>query len=187
VRGCERSLSRRAGRGACAAALGSLATTAAMIVALAAPVPATALAPSSGNNRLTGTIVNATGTLAGARGAVAVQLFPTRATTGSSRSMTLVITPLPCTGSGRCLRLRGQATGSMAVIGMPIPDAGLRLRLKATGSVAPIGRVSVTGTVHGTGFIAHGREFLHLTVASPRKGVVTVDASSGLVPGFTTP
>jgi len=77
--------------------------------------------------------------------------------------------------------------GSMAVIGMPIPDAGVKLRLTATGAVKPLGRVSVTGTVHGTGFIARGHEFLQLTLTSLHKGVVTVDAHSGLVAGFTTP
>jgi hypothetical protein len=181
---------RRCGSGsraACAAVLGSIAATAGAIAALVASAPATALAPSSSSNRFTGRIVSASGAFAGARGMVGIQLFPTRTSTGSARTMTLVITPLPCSGSGRCLRLRGQATGTMSVIGMPIPDAGVRLRLKAAGTVMPLGRVSVAGTVHGTGFIARGYEFLRLSLTSLRKGVITLEASSALVPGFTAP
>jgi hypothetical protein len=61
-----------------------------------------------------------------------------------------------------------------------------RFTLTAAGTVSPLGRTSLTGTVHGTGFIARGHETMTVTLATAR-GSVTVTASSGTVPGFTSP
>ena len=58
------------------------------ILALAVAGLAAALEPASGRDGFNGTIVKATGSFAGARGAAAIQLFPTRSA-GNIRTMTL--------------------------------------------------------------------------------------------------
>ena len=81
--------------------------------------------------------------------------------------------------------LRGTVTGTM-LKQTSLPDTGARFAIAGAGRVKPLGHVSVSGTAHGTGFIARGYESLNLTLSNA-KHHVTVTAQSGLVPGFTSP
>jgi hypothetical protein len=67
-----------------------------------------------------------------------------------------------------------------------IADAGDGYSLRLVGSLKGLGATVATGAVHGTGFIARGRETLTLTLRLGR-GTITVEAVSGIVPGFTHP
>jgi hypothetical protein len=74
----------------------------------------------------------------------------------------------------------------MAAVGDPTPDVGRTLRVTAAGRIGPIGNAAVAGTIHTTGFIAHGRELLRFVLSGAR-GSVTISAVSALVLGFTSP
>jgi hypothetical protein len=67
-----------------------------------------------------------------------------------------------------------------------LPDVGRRYAITASGSVAPVGAITAVGTVAGTGNIAFGSESLELVLRGKR-GSGRLSASSGRVPGFTSP
>jgi hypothetical protein len=156
------------------AALGAPATRVAARAARVAPKDA-----------FSGTISSATGAYAGHGGAVAVTLAP-GAATGNARSVAITVAGPRCVDHRRCLRLVGHLNGTMRAGPHQVPDIGQQFSLQLTGRLAPIGQVGADGSVQGTGFIAHGRESLSLTLHGPH-GSVTVHAQSGLVPGFTSP
>lgn len=133
----------------------------------------------------TGTITGATGALRSDRGSVGILILDTDRS-APSRPVTLTITPRRCPSPSACIALRGRLTGTIALVTPLIPDIGIRFRIQAAGRIGPLGHVSAAGTVQGTGFMAHGREGLRLILTAPG-GAVTIDAASGLVPGFTTP
>jgi hypothetical protein len=84
------------------------------------------------------------------------------------------------------VQLSGRLVGTLTAGPRQVPDVGQSFTIRATGTVKPLGHVAATGTVHGTGFIAHGHESLRLRLARAG-GSVTIDGVSGLVPGFTSP
>ena len=65
-----------------------------------------------------------------------------------------------------------------------ISDAGPEYRLTGTANLAGIGRVQVTGSLHGVGFIAQGRAGGTLTFSNG-KGSVTVQLTGPAQPGFS--
>jgi hypothetical protein len=165
-----------------------LAGAAAAATCVSVWVASVAAQPSSGattRDRFIGTITSGTGRFSGDKGAVTVQVIP-GPRQGSVQPVTLVIAPSACPSGGRCVLLRGRVSGTMRAAGEPMPDVGVTLQFSCSGRVAPVGRVSATGTIHGTGFIRSGREWLRLKM-SGRGGTVLIDALSGLVPGFTRP
>jgi hypothetical protein len=132
-----------------------------------------------------GRITGGTGAWADANGRVSISILAEPSTT-STRAVTLAVHGKTCGTKARCLQLRGRLHGTLSPGPQQNPDAGRAFELNAHGKLTPLRRVHATGTVHGTGFIAQGRETMELTVRN-RRGSVTIGASSGLVPGFTGP
>jgi len=132
----------------------------------------------------TGRITAATGKFAGDRDVVTIILAPGRGQ--ATRHLTATITGAACTGKPHCVQLAGKLTGTITSGPIRVPDVGRSFAIAATGTIKPLGHVSATGTVQGTGFIANGHESLKLRLT--RHGAsITIDATSGQVPGFTSP
>jgi hypothetical protein len=131
-------------------------------------------------DRLSGQISNASGSYAGHRGRVGIYVQHR----GSDR-VTITLRGRPCPSGGHCLKLDGVLVGTLTRL-KTIPDAGTRYRLDASGRITPLGAVTASGEARGTGFIAHGRESLTIDLAGS-SGTVGVSATSGTVPGFTSP
>jgi hypothetical protein len=132
------------------------------------------------------------GTITGARGAyngdngtvsVAVSVPPPGPRV---RSAIFTLAGARCRSVARCIRLSGKVHGTMTVVAGANPDAGKQFAIAASGTVGPLGHVEVSGSAHGTGFIAQGRESLTVTLHGS-SGSVTVTAQSRLVRGFTSP
>jgi hypothetical protein len=155
------------------------------VAAAAAAVSASASGvPVPPKDSFHGTITGATGSLRNDAGRVAIKVL-TGTSTGSTESVRLKLSGRRCSSTAHCLQLTGTVSGTMTRQSS-IPDVGAAFSLSASGKVAPLGHVSVSGQVHGTGFIAHGHESMTLRL-SGAGGTVKVTAQSGLVPGFTSP
>jgi hypothetical protein len=120
---------------------------------------------------------------AGARGKVTIYLHLHGA--GPTRSGTITIRGR-CAGAPHCLDLHGKLIGSLTPTAGGLPDVGHAYALRAKGKVSPLGTVTMSGTAHGTGFIARGREEIRLSLTGEH-GSVTLTGESGPVPGFTSP
>ncbi len=104
----------------------------------------------------------------------------------SVRALRLVFKGDRCHGEHGCVALTGSLRGTIAAVPSHMPDVGRQFRVDGHGRLSPLGRVTVTGTVAGTGFIASGRESLELTVHTAH-GTLGLDGHSARVPGFTSP
>ncbi|MGI8800929.1 MAG: hypothetical protein ACR2KV_01985 [Solirubrobacteraceae bacterium] len=160
----------------------------AVAAALAGGVPAGA-ATTVKTTIFTGAIVSGTGHYANYRGAVRLVLRAPAATT-SRLPFTLTLSGPACSGQAlhaprHCVSLAGKLTGS-AFVSMSNPDVGRSFALTALGKITPLGHVSVTGTSHSLGFIAHGRIPLSLHLRSSAGGL-TITAQSPQVNGFSSP
>jgi hypothetical protein len=140
--------------------------------------------PVAAKDMFTGVIETATGSFEADHGRVRISLRPEHSTS-AVRSVTVGLTALQCRARKRCLKLSGDLTGTL-VARRSLPDTGSTFAIHAGGTLARIGRAVGTGVVEGTGFIARGRERLQLNLAASR-GHIAIDASSGSVPGFTSP
>jgi hypothetical protein len=150
------------------------------------PTAAAPTATTPARDAFSGTIRGATGRYAGhhVQASLDIRLRPSA---GQSSKLTVTVYPGRCRAGHVCLDVRGTLTGTFVPAGPAgPPDVGRQFSLHATGRIAPLGKVSVRGTVHGTGFILRGRETMNLT-AITRRGKLTIDALSGPVPGFTSP
>ncbi len=76
--------------------------------------------------------------------------------------------------------------GTLSPGGPRLPDVGRGFRLSGAGRLSPLGRVTIRGSVSGTGFISHGHELMKIVLRSS-SGSVTVQGLSGPVKGFTSP
>lgn len=99
-------------------------------------------------------------------------------TTGRFR---LVLRSGSCTGPCPTGRITGTYRESRAA-----PDRGRSEALAASGRIGRLGRVRLTGTATGTGFIASGRLTIRLRLVNGH-GAVTVRGQSAPVRGFTGP
>jgi hypothetical protein len=136
-------------------------------------------------DHFTGRITAASGALRGRGGQLSVDLN-TPPSTAPHHRLALMFHAAGCANAAHCLKLSGIVHGTLSRESGRIPDAGSSFGVRATGQLRPLGKVSATGTVHGTGFIAQGYEQLQLSVTTPH-GKLTVSARSGVVPGFTSP
>lgn len=168
----RRALTIAVGAGALAAVAASASSTA--LPAIAASTPA--------KDAFAGSVTAATGSLHGERGAVAITI----GLAGGRLPATLTITPRACAKGHRCVEVSGRLRGTFTPSGPRVPDVGTSYAVKASGTIAPLGHAAATGILTGTGFIAHGRETLHLKLTGPG-ATVTIEAQSRLVPGFTSP
>jgi hypothetical protein len=141
--------------------------------------------PPAPNDVFTGAISSAMGGFKADHARVRLSLRPAPSTS-SVRLVTVRVSTLPCRVRKRCLELSGVLTGTLALQPASMPDTGATFALQAAGTLSRIGRAAITGTVESPGFIASGRERLHLNLTAAR-GRVTIDASSDPVPGFTAP
>jgi hypothetical protein len=129
-----------------------------------------------------GSVASASGAYAGegGRAGISVQVRGS----GVKRPVKLVFHSLPCQGAPQCVQLDGTLTGEITAGPRGVPDTGRSFSVMATGRLTTLGRVTATGTGHGTGFIARGHELLDLTLIS-RSGRITLRSVSGTVRGFT--
>ncbi|MEA2370984.1 MAG: hypothetical protein QOH12_1378 [Solirubrobacteraceae bacterium] len=142
------------------------------------------MAVTPAKDTFTGKITMATGRFASDHRPLKILLAP-----GAGQAVGhvgLTIRGTVCTRKGACVALVGKLNGTLTPGPMKVPDAGRSFTIAATGTIKPLGHVSATGTVHGTGFIANGHESLTLRLTGPG-GTVTIAATSGPVPGFTSP
>jgi hypothetical protein len=146
---------------------------------------ALAAAATPARDSFSGSITAATGRFSGDHGAVAIVLAPS---TGQGlRRLSLTVRGSGCrTPAHRCVALTGRLSGTLALGPLRVPDVGSSLTIRAAGAIKPLGQVSASGTVQGTGFIAHGRETLKLRLTTAG-GAITIKADSAVVPGGTTP
>jgi hypothetical protein len=103
-----------------------------------------------------------------------------------TRKLMLTFHGRRCGTSRHCVKLTGTVRGTLTAVFGGNPDAGRGFSVHASGTLKPLGHVSASGTVHGTGFIAHGRIEMTLALRTST-GKLTVTAQSGLVNGFTSP
>jgi hypothetical protein len=137
------------------------------------------------NDVFTGAIASTTGGFKDDHGRVRVYLHPAPSTS-AVRAVTVRFTALPCRSRKRCIKLSGTLTGTLVLQPSSLPDVGSTFTLQAAGTLSRIGHGTVMGRVESPGFIARGRERLHMNLVAAR-GQLTVDASSEPVPGFTSP
>jgi len=141
--------------------------------------------PTPAKDSFTGRITAATGKFAGDTGNVRIVLAPGPGQ--AIRHLGVTLQGTLCAAKTRCVILSGKLTGTLAPGPRRNPDVGRSFLIAATGGVVkPLGHVSATGTVQPTGFIANGHETLTLRLTAPG-GTVTIAATSGPVPGFTSP
>jgi hypothetical protein len=146
-----------------------------------------ALAPAHrvpADDAFTASITAATGAYRADAGAARIALSP-KSGAGVTRATTATMTSGPCRRE-RCLPLNGELAGTITRRPAAIPDVGQTFALSLHGTLRGVGAVRAHGTVHGTGFIEHGRETLSLTITG-RHGSVMLTGESGTVPGFTGP
>lgn len=108
------------------------------------------------------------------------------ASRAAKRRLTVTLHGNLCNKSNHCVRISGQLKGRIIALADRIPDAGRSFTIRATGFIRRLGRVSVRGRVHGTGFVYRGRESLHLT-ATAKAGRLAFRAHTRPVPAFTSP
>jgi hypothetical protein len=162
--------------------VGTLAAAGAAIALAGAAAPSASV---PAKDSFSGRIVTGTGIYSGDSGGVAIELS-VPPSGPKQRPITVTLRGKSCGGAQHCLRLRGGTRGTLTLMRTRVPDVGSGFALKAAGSVTPLGHTSITGTVHGTGFIARGHDTMSVTLTNTR-GSVTVTASSATVPGFTSP
>jgi hypothetical protein len=126
-----------------------------------------------------------TGQLKGDRGTASIYVA-TPASRRTVRAITLMVRGSSCGHARHCLRLQGKLHGTLTASPHHGADVGQSFSVSAAGNLRPLGYVTVTGTVHGTGFISRGHETMLLTVSGGGSSI-GVDASSVEVPGFTSP
>jgi hypothetical protein len=131
-----------------------------------------------------GSVTAATGRFSGDHGGVRLVLAPGRGQSG--RRLTVTFSGGSCGSAGHCIQLSGRLTGVLTRGPIVVPDVGSSLTVRASGAIRPLGKVSATGSVHGTGFIARGHETLRLKLTGSG-ATITISADSGLVPGGTSP
>jgi hypothetical protein len=123
--------------------------------------------------------------LTGTRGEVEVDLAPQRSNR-VKRRLTFTFRGARCAKRAHCVRLSGVLHGTLIANRHQIPDVGESFAVHASGRLQPIGRVSVTGSVGGTGNILRGYESLRLSVRADH-GSIVIGARSGQVPGDSAP
>ncbi len=164
---------------------GVLVSVCAGFAAVCAPVALGGSATTKAKDAFSGQISASSGRFSADTGNVAIDLAP-----GSSaqtpRKLTIAFHRRGCGRKRHCVHLSGTLTGRLTVNFPRIPDVGQSFTIHASGRLKPLGHVSAQGLVNGTGFIARGRETLHLRLHT-RRGTISVRAQSGLVPGFTSP
>ncbi len=104
---------------------------------------------------------------------------------GTQRPVNIVFRDGTC-GKTDCPSLDGTLSGTLAVRPAITPDTGSTFGLKGSGWIAHLGNARAVGTGQGTGFIAHGRETLVLTVRGAN-GSIKLSLTSPPVSGFTSP
>jgi hypothetical protein len=129
----------------------------------------------------TGSVTGGSGRYAHASGRLTLSLRH-----GRGNAVVVTVSGRPCGHTAGCLSLHGRLNGTIVRTPASPPDTGAVSRLDVTGRAQPLGRATLTGTIHGTGFIAHGRETAQLALSGPR-GRVSIAARSRVVPGFTSP
>jgi hypothetical protein len=134
-------------------------------------------------DRFSGTVTGGTGAYRHATGhaAIVVRISDAR---GRSAHISLVFRAGHCARSS-CLELSGRLAGTATAKAQPA-DAGRAADLSVEGNLTGLGHVSVTGTLHGTGFTQRGQETLDLQLRAGR-GTLKVHAHSDDVPGFSFP
>jgi hypothetical protein len=132
-----------------------------------------------------GKITSATSRYRGDGGKLSLTI-ETTAPGPASRAATFTLSGRACHRAHQCIRLQGQLKGTITQVRSPIADIGRQFKLAASGDLKPLGQSRATGTAQGTGFILKGTETIQLSVAGPH-GNVDVTATSGPVPGFTSP
>jgi hypothetical protein len=150
----------------------------------AAGMPAAHTAAVAPRDAFTGTVAGGNGRYTRPNGRLEIALAPTGS--AATRPLRITLTGTRCGARARCLRLTGTVHGTIARRLGGIPDVGQSFTIAASGTISPLGRVSISGTAHGTGNIMYGHESMTLKL-SDAKGSVTVSAASGRVPGFTSP
>lgn len=87
--------------------------------------------------------------------------------------------------AGAPIRLHGTLDGSYQ-IHATIPDVGATYQLSGSGHIVGFGPASVSGTVHGLGFIARGRVRDNLTLEDPGDASITLRlTATAQQPGFS--
>jgi hypothetical protein len=81
--------------------------------------------------------------------------------------------------------LAGLLTGSYTP-SPNLPDAGLQFHLQGGGTVNGMGKVSLTGSLHGVGFVAAGHAGGELVITNAH-GSLTLRLEGTLQPGFASP
>jgi hypothetical protein len=152
---------------------------AAAVIALSAAGAAVAVTPAK--DLFSTRVANASGAYRADTGASQIAVVP-----GSGSKVTITLRGASCHGQRRCVAPSGSLHGTMTRTGRVIPDIGMAYALVASGRLTSIGTVRATGTLHGTGFIAHGHESILLTLTAPR-GIIQLSGESRLVPGFSHP
>jgi hypothetical protein len=111
---------------------------------------------AAAKDSFSGHITAARGALAHDGGAAAVVLATPQSTGQRVRSLGLTVRGASCGHRPRCLTLAGTLRGTISMLAPANPDLGRILALHASGTLRPLGTVRISGTVHGTGFIARG-------------------------------
>ncbi len=83
------------------------------------------------------------------------------------------------------LDLQGSAHGSPSTV-VGNPDVGTTVKLQGNGLIPGLGSVKVSGSLHGTGFIANSHVEGSLKLSN-NKGSITLQLQSPVVGGFTAP
>ena len=152
--------------------LAALALIVPAAMAAAKPVPwLGGVRPGAGT--FYGKITSATGRYADQRGGVVIR----DADIAAHRTGQLAISSRACRSTAHCLSLRGRPSGSMTLIGHPIPDAGYTFTVHAAGRVTPLGRVRVSGVLQVPGFIACGHQTITLSLTGSH-GTVRLTAQT---------
>jgi hypothetical protein len=146
-------------------------------------LPAAAATPRAAD-ALSGRVVSAQGRWHHDHGRLSVRLVP--GSGSATRHLVLRLVGVSCAKQRACVRLQGRLAGTITAVPGTHPDVGRRFSIAARGQVAPLGAVRASGGVTGTGSIARGRVTMRLTLSTAH-GSIAVTASSGLVPGFTSP
>ncbi len=165
-----------------------LASVIALVFAVAAAAGVAKSAGAARRDSFAGAVKGTGGSYSGDHGTVRALLLVgdgRGGSDGASRGLVVRIRDRDCGESAHCFELTGKLTGKLTAE-PSIPDAGQSFKVRVSGIVAPLGHVSVAGTVHGTGFIARGREQLRLTLTGSA-GSVRIRARSKIVRGFTSP
>ena len=79
--------------------------------------------------------------------------------------------------------LAGLLTGTYTPAPHKLADAGMQFTLQGTGTVSGMGQVTLTGSLHTTGFVAAGHASGTLVLANAH-GTLTLHLEGTLQPGF---